>query len=105
MQYRGNIRKMRSKLGEPIQYKLPLYQVLDPALEVDMNALLGKEVRIVFEGGIHCVVTGKKIKKTFGDGMSYEAFMESPQASPKHHSARVEQNTRRHRHTRLRLGG
>jgi hypothetical protein len=82
MQYRGNIRKMRSKLGEPIQYKLPLYQVLDPALEVDMNALLGKEVRIVFEGGIHCVVTGKKIKKTFGDGMSYEAFMESPQASP-----------------------
>jgi hypothetical protein len=35
-----------------------------------------------FEQEIHCIATGKKIKKTFGEGLSYEAFLTSPLASP-----------------------
>ena len=52
--------------------------VLDPGDEIDMNSLIGKQVRITFENTIHCVVTGKKIKKTFGEGMSYPAWISSP---------------------------
>lgn len=69
-------------LGGVVEYKLPLYDVLERAEVVEMNELVGKEVKITFDGDIHCVVTGKKIKKTFGDGMSYEAFINSPLAVP-----------------------
>ncbi len=82
MKVSGNIRKMRSRLEEVVQYELPLYSILEPNHYIPMNALLGQTIRLTFENEIHCVVSGKKIKKAFGEGMSYEAFMNSPQASP-----------------------
>jgi hypothetical protein len=82
MKYTGNIRKMRSSLDEEVQYQLPLYNVLEPEHFIPMNALIGKELEMDFEHEIHCVVTGKKIKKPYGEGMSFDAFMQSPQASP-----------------------
>lgn len=82
MEYVGNIRKMKGEPLTPVRYKLPLFDVLEPAEDVAMNALIGQPIRLTFEGDIHCVITGKKIKKTYGDGMSYDAFMASPQAAP-----------------------
>lgn len=61
-------------------YTLPIIDVLEPHLELAMNAWVGKEVGISWEGTIHCIVTGKKIKKTFGEGMSFEAQQTAPQA-------------------------
>jgi hypothetical protein len=80
MKAQGNIRKMRATLEDVVQYELPLYNVLEPSETVPMNDLIGSEIRISFNGDIHCTVTGKKIRKTFGDGMSYDAFMNSPLA-------------------------
>ncbi|MCB9252596.1 MAG: DUF2797 domain-containing protein [Flavobacteriales bacterium] len=80
MKFSGNLRKMNSRLEEVVQYELPLYDILEPADYIPMNGLIGKEVSIHFEDAIHCVVTGEKIKKTFGEGMSYEAYMNSPLA-------------------------
>ncbi|MFT4987160.1 MAG: hypothetical protein ACI8U0_002807, partial [Flavobacteriales bacterium] len=82
MEYTGNIRKMKSSLEDKVQYTLPLYDVLNPGVEVDMNAFIGKEIQLRFHDQINCVVTGKKINKTYGDGMSYDAFMKSPMAVP-----------------------
>lgn len=82
MIYSGNIRKMRSKLEDEVQYELPLYNVLEPGELVSMNKLIGQDISIRFEHVINCVVTGKKIKKPYGEGMSYDAFMSSPMASP-----------------------
>jgi hypothetical protein len=76
----GNIRKMQSKLDSPVDYKLPLFDVLEPNHLVPLNQLLGKQISITFENAINCVVTGKKIKKAYGEGMSYDAFMSSPLA-------------------------
>ena len=73
---------MRSLIDNVVEYSLPLYNVLEESEIVEMNPLVGQHIQISFEGEIHCVVTGKKIRKTFGDGMSYDAFMNSPQASP-----------------------
>lgn len=65
---------------EQAQYTMRLYDVLDPHEEVPMNAFVGKEIELRFMDAIHCVVTGKKIKKTYGEGMSYDAFRSSPMA-------------------------
>ncbi len=84
MKYEGNIRKMRVSLNQEgeVDYRLPLCEVLDPACQVPMNELIGRTVRIEFQNQIHCVVSGKLIRKSFGDGMSYDAFMNSPMAVP-----------------------
>ena len=82
MIYTGNIRKMRSKLEEQVQYELPLYDLLEQGELVPMNQLIGQDISIRFEHVINCVVTGKKIRKPYGEGMSYDAFMSSPMATP-----------------------
>lgn len=78
----GNIRKMKSTLEEVVNYDLPLYNILEPDHLIPLNQFIGSEISLRFGHQINCVVTGKKIKKTFGDGMSYDAFMSSPMASP-----------------------
>lgn len=82
MVWKGNIRKMCTKLNDVVEYSLPLLDVLQPHEMVPMNDLIGKNVKIEFNNEINCVVTGKRIKKIFGEGMSYDAFMNSPLASP-----------------------
>lgn len=79
----GNIRKMRTELIDShVHYRLPLYDNLEPAEEIYMNDLIGKDITINFAKQINCTVTGKRIRKTFGDGMSWDAFSTSPLASP-----------------------
>ncbi|MFM9944132.1 MAG: DUF2797 domain-containing protein [Bacteroidia bacterium] len=73
---------MKSAMGEVVQYQLPLYDILEPNHYIPLNELVGQKFRLTFENAIHCVVSGKKINKVFGEGMSYDAFMNSPEASP-----------------------
>lgn len=81
-EFEGNIRKMRGVLLDEVDYILPLYDIIEPSSEVKMTDLVGETIRISYNGEINCVVTGKRINKTFGEGMSYDAFMSSPLASP-----------------------
>ena len=64
------------------QYKLPIYDVIDFKEVVDMNALLGQTIRLEFEGHFNSIISGEKMMKCFGDGLTYREFMESPMASP-----------------------
>ncbi|MFN3917971.1 MAG: DUF2797 domain-containing protein [Flavobacteriales bacterium] len=80
MKYTGNIRKMKGVNNEQVNYFLRLYDVLEPAHEIALNQLIGQQIKLTFENEIHCVVTGKKIKKPYGEGMSYDAFISSPLA-------------------------
>lgn len=82
MRFVGNLRKMATELSDVVQYGLRLYDVLERQEPIPFNEAVGKDIHIEFQHEIHCVVTGKKIKKAFGEGMSYDAFMNSPQASP-----------------------
>lgn len=81
-EYEGNIRKMSGVLLDEVDYTLPLYDILEPKHKVKMTDLVGETIRLSYNGQINCVVTGKHIKKPFGEGMSYDAFMTSPWASP-----------------------
>ena len=80
MKVSGNIRKMRTELGDVVQYTLPLFDVLKENEWVPMNGFIGNIISIKHNGVINCVVTGKRIKKAYGEGMSYDSFISSPWA-------------------------
>ena len=79
-----HLRKMATVLSAEGQaeYTLSLLQNIDFVGSEDLNAWVGKQVSIEFTGNINCIVTGKKIKKTYGEGLSYDAFLSSPMGSP-----------------------
>ncbi|MDD0853770.1 DUF2797 domain-containing protein [Halobacteriovorax sp. GB3] len=70
IQMEGNILKMKSSLEEVVQYSLPLGDEL-----LEMNPLIGKKVKITFEGRINDIYNGELIKKSYGQGFSYKSFI------------------------------
>lgn len=76
MEYLGNILKMRTEAAEPVRYYLPI-----GGSEVDMNALLGQEIRLRFDGQINCICCGKRTKTSFAQGFCFNCFKTSPEAS------------------------
>ena len=80
MIFSGNIRKMRTSLNEKVEYVLPLYNNLQENHFISMNQFIGSSINISFKGLINCVVTGRKIYKTYGEGMCYDAWKNSPMA-------------------------
>lgn len=74
--YEGNLSKMRTELGMPVQYTLMLNE--KPIL---MNDLIGSPIKILFDGLIYCIDCGRVTKKSFGQGFCYPCFIKSPQNS------------------------
>jgi len=73
MEYLGILSKMRIENEKPVRYFLNLDET-----ELYMNDLIGFPIEIKFEGIIHCIACGRKIKKAFGQGFCYPCFMNSP---------------------------
>lgn len=80
MTLEGNLRKMTTWLEDQACYALPLHDVLRAMEPLPMNELVGREMAITFSGQIHCVVSGKQIKKAYGEGMAYDVWLKSPLA-------------------------
>ena len=76
MEYKGNLLKMKAIDERPVRYFLKLGEN-----EICMNELIGRDIKIAFEGIIHCVACGRKIKKAFGEGFCYPCFISSPLSS------------------------
>lgn len=72
----GHIRKMRTHHEDPIKYQLPID---DESL--DVNALIGTEISLRFEGQINCIKCGRQTNKSFGQGFCYPCFRSAPEAS------------------------
>ena len=86
MQWEGNLRKLNTEL-EPsesgqVRYALRGADVLEYLPSVKLNSLVGRKLSLKFLGQIHCRVTGQLIKKAYGEGMSYQAWMDHPSATP-----------------------
>ena len=47
-----------------------------------MNELVGQQVQIRFTGEMNCIETGKSIRKTYGEGLCYDAWLSSPSSAP-----------------------
>ncbi|MEO1020684.1 MAG: DUF2797 domain-containing protein [Pseudomonadota bacterium] len=71
--YAGNL---RSALDSTVRYRLTMGDEL-----VDMNALVGRTLRLTFEGRINCIEWGRQTNKSFGQGFCYPCFRDSPAAS------------------------
>ncbi|MGE4586545.1 MAG: DUF2797 domain-containing protein [Mangrovibacterium sp.] len=66
---------MRTEPAEPVRYFLPVGNQ-----EVDMNTLLGKQIRFRFDGQINCTVCGRRTRTSFGQGFCFSCFKTAPQA-------------------------
>lgn len=72
----GNLQKMHVEFAkDKIQYKL----VLNDST-IDMNDLLGKEIKLEYLNQINCISCGKKTSKSFAQGFCYSCFQTAPQA-------------------------
>tara|TARA_Y100001934_G_scaffold277130_1_gene375221 strand:- start:351 stop:1151 length:801 start_codon:yes stop_codon:yes gene_type:complete len=76
MEQSGQIRKMRSEIGKPIKYWLPLGDEMVP-----MNGLIGAELCFNFDGLITCIICERKTKKSFSQGFCYPCMLNAPEAS------------------------
>ena len=70
----GNILKLKTENLEKVDYHLPIGDDL-----IHLNPLIGKKLSLEFTGTINCLDTGKKIKKSYGQGYSFESFLTLPQ--------------------------
>ena len=61
---------MKGELSDIVTYRLPIGEEL-----LLMNQFLEKKIILEFTGEINCIETGKKIKKTYGQGFGYESFI------------------------------
>ena len=76
MLYEGNIHKMRTELTSPVQYILPIGDK-----QIEMNALIGQEIKMNFSGQINCISCGKRTKTSFHQGFCYNCLQTAPEAS------------------------
>ena len=66
MEVSGNILKMRSQLEQPVQYSLPIGDQ-----SVNMNELIGQDIKLSYEGQINCIACGRKTNKSFAQGYCF----------------------------------
>jgi hypothetical protein len=66
---RGNVRKLIAAVETPVAYTLPLGEERLP-----LNPLLGKTVRIEYNGQIQCAGCGQLTKKSFNEGFCFRCF-------------------------------
>lgn len=70
----GPLDKMQARLEQTVQYLLPLGEQT-----VELNPLLGKQIRLRYTGNIICVHCGKATKKSFNQGYCYPCFIKLAQ--------------------------
>ena len=74
MDYEVSLRKMPVENGSPISYFMDT-----PGGRLLVNDWIGSEVTLFFSGSIHCVICGRKVKKTFAQGSCYDCFRNAPE--------------------------
>ncbi len=76
MIYTGQLRKMHTKLGEEVEYQLPIGENL-----VNMNQFIGNEITLTYQNRIECVKCGRETVKSFNQGFCYPCFRDAPEAA------------------------
>ncbi|MDM3870316.1 DUF2797 domain-containing protein [Porticoccus sp. W117] len=65
----GHLKKMIVELADKVHYQLPLDDQ-----RIDLNPLVGEQLRLEYAGDIHCHHCGRKTKKSFNQGYCYPCF-------------------------------
>jgi hypothetical protein len=72
--YTGVLKKMLTKFDEPIEYSLLLNQQ-----KIDMNMLIGANLKVTYLNEIRCLGCGEKTTKSFAQGYCYNCFTSLPE--------------------------
>lgn len=67
--YSGPLRKMRVQASNPVSYKLPVGEV-----EFPIDKMIGRQIRLEFNGQINCIACGRSTSKSFAQGYCYPCF-------------------------------
>jgi len=67
--------KMETEEDQPVRY---YWHTSDR--RIDVNALLGKEIKILHTGNQYCIKCGRKSSRLFGQGFCYPCFTTAPEA-------------------------
>ncbi|TXR54964.1 DUF2797 domain-containing protein [Reinekea thalattae] len=59
----------RANKGKPVDYFLPVGE-----FHVPLNPYIGKNIRLEYQGEIHCLHCGERTNKSFGQGFCYKHF-------------------------------
>jgi hypothetical protein len=65
----GPVRKMKTRLADPVEYTLLLGEN-----EIPLNQYLGRNLRLDYNGVINCIHCGRKTAKSFNQGYCYPCF-------------------------------
>ena len=65
----GTLEKMRSRLEEPVAYKISLGDS-----EISLNPLINTKIKVEYTGKIFCIECGRKTNKSFNQGYCYPCF-------------------------------
>ncbi len=65
----GNVRKMKTRLEQPVQYTMLL-----GGQETPLNPYLGQSLRLEYAGQINCIHCDRKTSKSFNQGYCYPCF-------------------------------
>lgn len=71
----GNLSKMKTEFGNPVQYSLDLSE------RIVFNDFIGKSITLKWSGIINCAKCRKITKKSFGEGFCYTCFTTAPEAA------------------------
>jgi hypothetical protein len=71
---RGIVRKMRSRLSQPVSYSARLGDN-----EIALNPLIDQQLKLVFSGSIYCIHCNRKTNKSFNQGYCYPCFQKLAQ--------------------------
>ena len=65
----GRLRKMPAEAGDPVAYSIAVGDTRIP-----LNDLIGRPLRLDFDGVIRCIHCDRKTKKSFNQGFCYPCF-------------------------------
>lgn len=71
---RGIVRKMRSRLGQPVSYSARLGDN-----EIALNPLIDQQLKLIFSGSIYCIHCNRRTNKSFNQGYCYPCFQKLAQ--------------------------
>ena len=72
-----SLRKLRACAGNPLGYRLALFEpsakaaTAAPPVEMPLNEYLGQHLILRFTGDIHCIHCGRKTRRSFQQGYCY----------------------------------
>lgn len=79
MDYRGNLLKLRSEYLDDISESNIKYRLPVGGSEIELNEMIGRELKIEYQGKINCIHCGRETNKSFSQGYCYSCFISLPQ--------------------------